>query len=145
MKKYSRDDLFLQFFYKRSDCIGDVLRDLVPFAQFKKCEKHPWRSESCRLSPVTLLKVALLHGCFSSFLNCANSTKSRKASDTVEVGSWLLDFRHFYHTHHFEFPWFSKKYDWRQMNRQLIHNQSTNLSRINSVWSTLRLVALDWK
>ena len=28
-------------FYKRSDCICDVLRDLVPFAQFKKCEKHP--------------------------------------------------------------------------------------------------------
>ena len=24
--------------------ICDVLRDLVPFAQFKKREKHPWRS-----------------------------------------------------------------------------------------------------
>ena len=24
--------------------ICDVLRDLVPFVQFKKCEKHPWRS-----------------------------------------------------------------------------------------------------
>ena len=22
----------------------DALRDLVPFIQFKKCEKHPWRS-----------------------------------------------------------------------------------------------------
>ena len=22
----------------------DILRDLVPFAQFKKREKHPWRS-----------------------------------------------------------------------------------------------------
>ena len=22
----------------------DALRDLVPFVQFKKCEKHPWRS-----------------------------------------------------------------------------------------------------
>ena len=22
----------------------DSLRDLVPFLQFKKCEKHPWRS-----------------------------------------------------------------------------------------------------
>ena len=132
-------------FYKRSDCICDVLRDLVPFAQFKKCEKHPWRSESCRLSPATLLKVALLHGCFSRFVNCANSTKSRKASHIVEVGSWLLDFRHFYHAHHFEFSWFSKKYDWRQMNRKLIHIQSTNLYRINSVWSTLKLVALDWK
>ena len=24
--------------------IGDALRDLVPFVQFKKREKHPWRS-----------------------------------------------------------------------------------------------------
>ena len=24
--------------------IDDALRDLVPFAQFKKREKHPWRS-----------------------------------------------------------------------------------------------------
>ena len=31
--------------------ICDVLRDLVPFVQFKKCEKHLWRS-------VTLSKVA---------------------------------------------------------------------------------------
>ena len=27
----------------------------------------------------TLLKVTLLHQCFSRFLNCANGTKSRKA------------------------------------------------------------------
>ena len=37
-----------------------ALRDLVPFVQFKK--------------------LALLHGCFSRILNCANGTKSRKAS-----------------------------------------------------------------
>ena len=30
--------------------ICDALRDLVPFAQFKKREKHPWRS-------VTFIKV----------------------------------------------------------------------------------------
>ena len=24
--------------------MGDALSDLVPFVQFKKCEKHPWRS-----------------------------------------------------------------------------------------------------
>ena len=30
--------------------------------------------------PATLLKVTLLHGCFSRFLNCANGNKSRKAS-----------------------------------------------------------------
>ena len=32
------------------------------------------------VKPATLLKVTLLHGCFSRFLNCANGTKSRKAS-----------------------------------------------------------------
>ena len=37
-----------------------LLRDLLPFAHFKKREKHPWRS-------VTLLKVTLLCGCFSRF------------------------------------------------------------------------------
>ena len=31
--------------------ICDALRDLVPFVQFKKSEKHPWRS-------VTFSKVA---------------------------------------------------------------------------------------
>ena len=29
------------------------------------------------LKPTTLLKIALLHGCFSCFLNCTNGTKSR--------------------------------------------------------------------
>ena len=31
--------------------------------------------------PATLLKVTLLHGCFSRFLNCTNGTKSCKVSD----------------------------------------------------------------
>ena len=26
--------------------ICDNLRDLVPFVQFKKCEKHPWNSDA---------------------------------------------------------------------------------------------------
>ena len=29
--------------------------------QFKKREKHPWRSVNFRLQPATLLKVPLLH------------------------------------------------------------------------------------
>ena len=40
---------------------------------FIKREKDPWRS-------VTLLKVTLLHGYFSRFLNCRTGTKSRNAS-----------------------------------------------------------------
>ena len=35
------------------------------------------------LKPATLLNVALLHGCFSSFLNCTNGTKLRKTSHTT--------------------------------------------------------------
>ena len=57
--------------------ICDALRDLVPFVQFKKREKHPWRNVT--FSKV-LLKETLFHGCFSRFLNCTNGTKSRKAS-----------------------------------------------------------------
>ena len=61
--------------------IYDALRDLVPFVQFNKREKHPSRSANfskvAGLKPATLLKLTLLHGCFSRFLNCTNDTKSR--------------------------------------------------------------------
>ena len=65
--------------------IRDALRDLLPFAQFKKREKHPSRSVSFRkvarrLKSATLLKLTLLRRCFSRFLNCTNGSKSRKAS-----------------------------------------------------------------
>ena len=36
-----------------------------------------------RLQPATLLKLTLLHGCFSRFLNCTNGTKSRNATHIV--------------------------------------------------------------
>ena len=66
----------------RSDTYG-ALRDLVPFVQFKIHEKHPCRSatfSSVRLQPATLLKVTLLYGCFSYFLDCTNGTKLRNVS-----------------------------------------------------------------
>ena len=54
---------------------------MVPFVQFKNREKHPWRnvnfSKVTGLQPATLLKLTLLHGWFSRFLNSANGTKSR--------------------------------------------------------------------
>ena len=34
---------------------------------------------SCRLKSATLLKVTLLHGCFSCFINRTNGTKSHNA------------------------------------------------------------------
>ena len=40
---------------------------------------------SCRLKPVTLLKVTLIHGCFSRFSNYTNGTKLRKASNMDKV------------------------------------------------------------
>ena len=55
----------------------DALRDLVPLVQFKKREKHPWRS--VHFKPAILLKLTLLHGCYSLFKNCTNGTKSRSA------------------------------------------------------------------
>ena len=58
--------------------IYDVVRDLAPFLQLKKFEKHPWRSVT--FSSLKLRKIALLHGCFSRFLNGPNGTKSRKTS-----------------------------------------------------------------
>ena len=52
---------------------SDVLRDLVPFVQFKKREKHPWMS-------VILPELTLSSGYFPHFLNCTNDTKSGKPS-----------------------------------------------------------------
>ena len=46
----------------------DALRDLVTFLQ----SKEPQTSE--------LLKLTLIQGCFSRFLNCTNDNKSRKVS-----------------------------------------------------------------
>ena len=54
--------------------ICGTLRDLVEFVQFKKREKQPRRSVNFRL------KLTLLHGCYSRFLNCTNSSKLRNAS-----------------------------------------------------------------
>ena len=48
--------------------ICGAFRDLVAFVQFKKREKHPWKS-------VNFSKVAG----FSRFLNCTNATTSRNA------------------------------------------------------------------
>ena len=60
-----------------------VLRDLQSFVQFKKNrEKHPWRSVTF-INPATLLKAALLHGCFSRFSNCKNGAKWRKTTQMV--------------------------------------------------------------
>ena len=53
------------------ESICNVLRDLVPFVQFKKRETHPCRSVNfinvADQQPATLLTVTLLHGFFHFF------------------------------------------------------------------------------
>ena len=65
------------------------MRDLVSFVQFKKREKHSWKSVNVSkvagLRPATLLKAALPHGCFSRFSNSTNGTKSRNTSHITEA------------------------------------------------------------
>ena len=48
----------------------DALRNIVPFVQFKNVK-------NIRVGVLLIvLKVTLLHGCFSRFLNCTNGTES---------------------------------------------------------------------
>ena len=72
--------LWLCFFASK---ICDALRDLVRFVQFKKRE-NPLKSVAFK--PATLLKVVLLNGCFSRFVNDANVTKLSKTSHIVFLG-----------------------------------------------------------
>ena len=55
----------------------DALRNFVPFVQFKKYEN----THGGKLLLVKL-KLTLLHGNFSRYLNYKNNDKSRKASHT---------------------------------------------------------------
>ena len=57
-----------------------AFRDFLPFVQFKKREKHSCSVLHSECYFQYLLKVTLLHRCFSRFLNCTNGTKSRNAS-----------------------------------------------------------------
>ena len=54
-------DLYVKYRY-----IGEALRNLVPFVQFKKIEKIEKKGLFSKKT-ATLLKVTVLHGCFSRF------------------------------------------------------------------------------
>ena len=60
---------------KEHSCLKYIrcLARLGNICTIKKHEKHLWRN-------VTLLKVILLPGCFTRFLNCTNGIKSWNAS-----------------------------------------------------------------
>ena len=58
----------------------DALRGSVPFVKFKIREKY-WQSVTfSKVASCNLIKVTLRHRYFSRFLDCANGTKSHKAS-----------------------------------------------------------------
>ena len=42
------------------------------------------------LKPATLLKLTLLHGCFSRFLNCTNDSKLRNVSQISQISLTVL-------------------------------------------------------
>ena len=60
----------------------------------KKCENHLWRNVTFSQVAgfwLTLLKVEILHGCFSLFLNCTNGTKLCKASHNMKPKQIVMD------------------------------------------------------
>ena len=58
--------------------IRDALRDLVTFVQFKKREKHSWRSVT--FSKVACTKKNTPQWVFSRFLNCTTGSNLHKTS-----------------------------------------------------------------
>ena len=64
--------------------ISDALCDSLPFVQFKKHEKHQWRSvsfqpawKSVSFQPATLLKLALLNLVFFTIFKLYKSVPNR--------------------------------------------------------------------
>ena len=93
----SSNGLKLTIYSKKAQYICGSMRNLVPFVQSKKREKHPWRSANfskvAGFKPANLLKLTLLQGCFSCFSNCTNGTKSRNAPHMLfrVLGTHLLN------------------------------------------------------
>ena len=56
-----------------------VLRDLVPFAQYKKREKKPMEECQVQAEACNFTKINTPPWMFFTFLNCTNGTKSRNA------------------------------------------------------------------
>ena len=74
------DDIIFSF----DDIIGTIVMLCAIWYHLYNLEKakstHGGVLLLVKLQSATLIKVTLLHGCFSRFLNCANGTKSRNAS-----------------------------------------------------------------
>ena len=65
----------------------------MPFTEFKKCEKYPWRSDT--FSKVILkvtVKVTLFHGCFSRFFKlykCYQIAQRITCAQSIYVCWWV--------------------------------------------------------
>ena len=66
----------LSYLRKQCRCWEQIWSELVPFAQFKKSEKHPQRTAEA----YNFTKSNTLPWVFSRFLDCTNGAKSWKAS-----------------------------------------------------------------
>ena len=113
----------------------DALRNLVPFMQFKKRVKHPWKSVTFSRSVTLVLKATLLqvfklykwykiaqyitnHKLYFFFIQCLNLwlRRERKASWTKIWHSWTFGVEHRFYFFFFGFVYskflFMKKYDY---------------------------------
>ena len=77
----------MDFFWNIKTTFYDALRDLVPFEQFKYVKN----THGGVL--LLVLKVTLLHGCFSRFLNCTNGTALPKTLH-MSVNLYFYSFLH---------------------------------------------------
>ena len=50
--------------FNNKNQIYGALSDLVPFVQFKKREKHPWRSAKINTPPWVFLRFLKLYKCY---------------------------------------------------------------------------------
>ena len=71
-KRYGLNSFFYVLIFQNNaathtNAIWDAFPNLVPFIQFKKREKHPWKSVTFSKVPGRSLKVTLLHGRFPRF------------------------------------------------------------------------------
>ena len=80
------------------------MHNMVPFVQFKNSRGGMLLSVKLQVLVCNLTKVTLIHGWFSSFLNCTIDTKSRKAS-LEKIFAKKLFLTHFMLTLLFCAPW----------------------------------------
>ena len=85
--------IFLHIFYAGTKKIAIAIAFFTFSSVVLKGPTEIFSCSSLVMQSATLLKVTLLHDCFSRFLNCTNGTKSRNASHTSFVLSINLTWK----------------------------------------------------